>query len=103
VGDITPYCGVDGADKHAQEAAAVVALKAMLGGSLAGEEIEALWWEYERGESEEAKLVKDFDKVRSRGDRSWGGWRCVGGHNTAPGFCVAGPRALVVPSSTVLL
>lgn len=29
----------------------------------AGEEIEALWHEYEQGQSPEARLVKDFDKV----------------------------------------
>lgn len=28
-----------------------------------GEEIEALWHEYEQGQSPEARLVKDFDKV----------------------------------------
>ena len=36
----------------------------------AGCEVEALWHEYERGETPEARLVKDFDKVGS-----WvGGW-----------------------------
>ena len=30
---------------------------------MASSEIEALWQEYEAGTTEEAKLVKDFDKV----------------------------------------
>lgn len=38
----------------------------------AAEEIEALWQEYEQGQTEEARLVKDFDKVLERDDR-----RCV--------------------------
>lgn len=58
-------------DKHAQEAAALVQLKGVLGGALAGAEIEQLWWEYERGETEEAKLVKDFDKVRAHCSLCW--------------------------------
>ena len=64
VGDITPTCGVSDADKHALESAAVQRIKGMLGGTtLAGEEIELLWLEYEAGQSAEAQLVKDFDKV----------------------------------------
>jgi hypothetical protein len=64
VGDITPTCGVSDADKHALESAAVQRIKAMLGGTtLAGEEIEQLWLEYEAGQTAEAQLVKDFDKV----------------------------------------
>ena len=38
-------------------------LKATLGDCMAAEEMEQLWHEYEKGETEEAKLVKDFDKV----------------------------------------
>jgi putative hydrolase of HD superfamily len=34
----------------------------MLGESPAATEIRSLWSEYEAGSSEEAKLVKDFDK-----------------------------------------
>lgn len=63
VGDITPYCGVTDEDKHQQEREAVQQMKGMLGGCLAGDEIEQLWEEYEAAQTEEAKLVKDFDKV----------------------------------------
>lgn len=64
VGDITPHCGISDEDKYQLEAEAVARLKSVLGGtSLAGGELEALWHEYEQGESEEAKLVKDFDKL----------------------------------------
>lgn len=45
------------------EAAAMAELKGTLGECMAADEIEKLWLEYERGETNEAKLVKDFDKV----------------------------------------
>lgn len=64
VGDITPHCGVSDKEKFAKEAEAVAHLKIALGDCLAAEEIEKLWYEYEEGETNEAKLVKDFDKVR---------------------------------------
>lgn len=35
----------------------------MLGACMAAQEIESLWHEYEAGATEEAKLVKDFDKL----------------------------------------
>lgn len=63
VGDITPVCGVSDAEKFALESAALGQLKATLGDCMAAEEMEALWHEYEKGETQEAKLVKDFDKV----------------------------------------
>ena len=67
VGDITPTCGVSDEDKFRLERDAVAHIKATLGSTnLAGIEIEELWLEYEAGESEEAKLVKDFDKARER-------------------------------------
>lgn len=63
-GDITPVCGVSDSEKFAMEAAALAELKSILGDCLAADEIEQLWLEYEKGQTEEAKLVKDFDKVR---------------------------------------
>jgi putative hydrolase of HD superfamily len=45
------------------ESAAMGELKSTLGDCMAADEIEALWLEYENGETNEAKLVKDFDKV----------------------------------------
>ena len=45
------------------EAAAMAELKGTLGECMAADEIEKLWLEYEKGETNEAKLVKDFDKV----------------------------------------
>eukprot|EP00887_Chlorella_sp_A99_P001459 scaffold8.g1459.t1 len=53
VGDITPHCGISDEDKYQLEAEAVARLKSVLGG-----ELEALWHEYEQGESEEAKLLE---------------------------------------------
>ena len=62
-GDITPTCGVSDGEKYAKESAALEELKGILGSCLASEEIDKLWREYEAGETNEAKLVKDFDKV----------------------------------------
>jgi 5'-deoxynucleotidase YfbR-like HD superfamily hydrolase len=47
------------------ESAALAELKATLGNCMAAEEMEALWLEYEKAETNEAKLVKDFDKVKN--------------------------------------
>jgi putative hydrolases of HD superfamily len=79
VGDITPFCGISDAEKHAQELAAMKELTSKLSrlgfgtaaadstgdGStnLVGDEILNLWKEYEAGQTAEAKLVKDMDKL----------------------------------------
>lgn len=60
VGDLTPHDGVATGDKHAQERQAVVQI---LSGLPRGEEYVALWEEYERGESPEAKLVRQADRL----------------------------------------
>lgn len=38
-------------------------IRGMLGDDLGGDEIEALWQEYEDGVTDEAKLVKELDKL----------------------------------------
>jgi putative hydrolase of HD superfamily len=64
VGDITPYCGVSDQDKHEMELLAMTKLTTgLLGTSLGAEMILSLWKEYEEGTTEEAKLVKDMDKL----------------------------------------
>ena len=63
VGDITPHCGVSDTDKHQMELDAIVKMTRMLGPSMGSEDILSLWKEYEEGTSEEAKLVKDMDKL----------------------------------------
>ncbi len=62
-GDITPTCGVSDTDKHAMEARAIHEIGCLLGECNAKHTMRALWEEYEAGESPEAKLVKDFDKI----------------------------------------
>lgn len=62
-GDITPVCGVTDDAKFQMESAAMAELKSTLGDCMAADELEALWLEYEKAETNEAKLVKDFDKV----------------------------------------
>ena len=77
VGDITPHCGVSDATKHDLELEAITGMTSKLvpgGGdttttsspsatSGVSAEILALWKEYEAGETPEAKLVKDMDKL----------------------------------------
>ena len=61
VGDITPNDGVSDEEKREREGEAMRALTAACGG--VGDEVRALWEEYEAGETKEAKLVKDADKL----------------------------------------
>jgi putative hydrolase of HD superfamily len=84
VGDITPHCGVSEEEKHAREAAAMERIASMLSGlgvgsggggggsapplpdaalSAAARDVRALWREYEAGETAEARLVKDLDRL----------------------------------------
>lgn len=64
VGDITPYCGVSDQEKHQMELEAMTKLTTgLLGTSMGAESILSLWKEYEEGTTEEAKLVKDMDKL----------------------------------------
>ncbi|CAM8912878.1 unnamed protein product [Rhodiola kirilowii] len=63
VGDITPSDGVPKEEKSRREQAALKEMCKVLGGGMRAEEIQELWREYEDNASNEAKLVKDFDKV----------------------------------------
>ncbi|KCV68914.1 hypothetical protein H696_04335 [Fonticula alba] len=64
-GDITPHDGVSNEDKHQLELDALITLGNSLGEEYqdAFSEILSLWNEYEAGESPEAILVKDLDKL----------------------------------------
>ncbi|KAJ3142023.1 hypothetical protein HK101_003328 [Irineochytrium annulatum] len=61
VGDITPHDGVADSTKYDLESRAMDELVKDLGAE--GSEIRALWEEYEAGVTEEARLVKDLDKL----------------------------------------
>lgn len=63
VGDITPHCGVSDQDKHKMELETMERIRTMLGPMMGGDEILDLWKEYEGGTTEEAKLLKDLDKI----------------------------------------
>ena len=87
VGDIAPSDNITKEVKNQLEAEAMVRIKDMLGAETtagdpvhapvlflmqtpvvaynlaAGQEVEALWQEYEDGQSAEAVMVKDFDKA----------------------------------------
>jgi putative hydrolase of HD superfamily len=63
VGDITPHDPVSKEEKAKMEADAMAKIRDMLGDSLGGEEVEALWHEYEDQVTDEAKLLKDLDKL----------------------------------------
>ena len=62
VGDITPHDGVAETDKHRMEEEALAKICSTLENKAVGQEIVALWREYEAAASPEARLVKDFDK-----------------------------------------
>ncbi|KAG7394939.1 HD domain-containing protein 2 [Phytophthora boehmeriae] len=62
VGDITPHDGVADKDKHRMEKEALDEICNKLGDTPSAAEIRELWAEYEAGSTEEAKMVKDFDK-----------------------------------------
>ncbi|KAL2356533.1 HD domain-containing protein [Cryomyces antarcticus] len=67
VGDITPVDGVLKAEKSRRETATMSYLCGDLlgkvGGGVAGEEMRAVWQEYEDGETLEARFVHDVDKM----------------------------------------
>lgn len=61
VGDITPHDGVRKEDKYNMEAQAMLEICGEGEGTL--QEVRNLWQEYELGESDEAIVVKDLDKL----------------------------------------
>eukprot|EP01133_Synstelium_polycarpum_P002960 gene2960-3402_t len=61
VGDFTPYDKITKEEKYRLEQEAMIKIKSTLN-SQAGEEIYSLWLEYEEAKTDEALLVKDFDK-----------------------------------------
>ena len=63
VGDITPHCGVSDQSKYEMELNTMKEIRAMLGSTMGGDEILNLFKEYEAGVTEEAKLLKDLDKL----------------------------------------
>ena len=63
VGDITPHDPVTKEEKARMESDAMKKIRDVLGAALGGEEIEALWHEYEDQVTDEAKLLKDLDKL----------------------------------------
>ncbi len=60
VGDLTPADGVPAAEKHRREARAVARL---LDGLPNAADLLALWQEYEAGETPEARLVRQLDRL----------------------------------------
>ncbi|CAH0478144.1 unnamed protein product [Peronospora belbahrii] len=62
VGDITPHDGVAEEEKHRMEKEALDEICNTLGNTPSAAEIRLLWNEYEEGITEEARMVKDFDK-----------------------------------------
>jgi putative hydrolase of HD superfamily len=59
-GDLTPADGVPGGEKHRRERASVVHV---LGELENGQEYIALWEEYEQGDTPEARLVRQVDRL----------------------------------------
>lgn len=63
VGDITPSDGVPKVEKSRMEKEALEQMCKLLGGGPRADEIHELWMEYEENSTNEAKVVKDFDKI----------------------------------------
>ncbi|KAI3524262.1 hypothetical protein L1887_02915 [Cichorium endivia] len=63
VGDITPSDGIPKLEKSRMEKEALDHMCKLLGGGPRAEEIYELWMEYEENSTNEAKVVKDFDKI----------------------------------------
>uniref|UniRef100_A0A7S0ZH39 5'-deoxynucleotidase n=1 Tax=Timspurckia oligopyrenoides TaxID=708627 RepID=A0A7S0ZH39_9RHOD len=63
VGDITPNCGVSKEEKYRREEETMRNIRdETLAGSALGHELYELWTEYESGETDAARMVKDVDK-----------------------------------------
>ena len=60
VGDITPFCGIDRAEKRSRERATMERLGAVLPG---GDELLRLWLEYDAGETPEADAAHQLDAL----------------------------------------
>lgn len=64
VGDIAPADNVSKEEKNAREEAAMRDIRDnVLSGSPLGVELYELWLEYETGDTEDAKLIKEIDKM----------------------------------------
>jgi putative hydrolase of HD superfamily len=67
VGDITPVDGVAKSEKNRRESTTMTYLTTSLlgrvNGGLTGQELQAIWQEYEDNETLEAKFVHDVDKI----------------------------------------
>lgn len=64
VGDITPHDGISNETKFELEQKAIQKLQSQLGEDTPpAQELSQLWHEYEEATTQEALLVKDFDKL----------------------------------------
>eukprot|EP01025_Chloroclados_australasicus_P000939 TRINITY_DN103125_c0_g1_i1.p2 TRINITY_DN103125_c0_g1~~TRINITY_DN103125_c0_g1_i1.p2 ORF type:complete len:195 (+),score=24.00 TRINITY_DN103125_c0_g1_i1:202-786(+) len=64
VGDFTPHCPISKEEKHRLEKEAIERIQELLGRDSEGaKEVGQLWKEYENGETSEARIVKDLDKL----------------------------------------
>lgn len=74
VGDITPHDLVTKEEKAKMESDAMGKIRNVLGNALGGAEVEALWHEYEDGQTDEAKLLKvgnEGENTREKGRREF--------------------------------
>lgn len=61
VGDITPYCGISQKEKREREVEAMKEIIKLI--EPCGDKLLELFYEYENGETAEAKFVKDLDRL----------------------------------------
>eukprot|EP00168_Porphyra_purpurea_P013097 TRINITY_DN3549_c0_g1_i14.p1 TRINITY_DN3549_c0_g1~~TRINITY_DN3549_c0_g1_i14.p1 ORF type:complete len:394 (-),score=70.45 TRINITY_DN3549_c0_g1_i14:522-1622(-) len=99
VGDITPHDGVSGEEKERRERAAMATVRdeVLQGEGALGSHLVDLWEEYEAGETEAARLVKDVDKYEMIVQAYeyegctflWvSTWACAGGRQCLAATCV---------------
>lgn len=61
VGDITPYCGISREEKRARELTAMKDIAKLI--HPGSDKLMELFYEYEKGETAEARFVKDLDRL----------------------------------------
>jgi len=99
VGDITPYDGVDAAEKRRREEAAMHELAALAGdGSLLD-----LWREYDAAETAEARFVKELDRLETVLQAAEYGARDDVGHAALDEFWRTADARLTSPLTRTLL
>jgi len=99
VGDITPYDGIEPADKRRREDEAMRELAALAG----DDRLLALWREYDAAASPEARFVKELDKLETVLQAWEYGTREEVGHAALDEFWASADARLTSPAMRAIL